>query len=280
MTSETQDTIAITRSYYDSADADNFYFHVWGGEDIHIGVYEGGEADIAAASRRSIELMASRLPHLCESSRVLDLGAGYGGAARYLARTAGCHVTALNISATENARTFAMCEAAGLSLRITVTEGSFEDIPAPAGSFDVVWSQDALLHSGRKERIFREVVRVLKPGGDFIFTDPMESGTGSSEDLKPVLDRIHLSSLGSFRGYESVARKAGLETAGLVDLTPHLIRHYAQVRDELQAKRTALSGLISAGYIERMLTGLDHWVSAGERGALAWGILHFRKPLY
>jgi sarcosine/dimethylglycine N-methyltransferase len=26
-----------------------------------------------------------------------------------------------------------------------------------------------------------------------------------------------------------------------------------------------------------MLTGLGHWVEAGERGHLRWGILHFRK---
>ncbi len=279
MTAETQDTTAITRSYYDSADADNFYFHVWGGEDIHIGVYEDGETDIAKASRRSIELMASRLPHLGPQSRVLDLGAGFGGAARYLARTKGCHVTTLNISAKENARSLAMCEAAGLSQLVTVIEGAFEDIPAPADSFDVVWSQDAILHSAQKDRIFQEVARVLRPGGDFIFTDPMESGTGSAEDLQPVLDRIHLSSLGSFRAYTAAAERAGLATAGVEDLTPHLIRHYARVHDELQTNRAPLSGLISPAYIERMLAGLDHWVRACERGALAWGILHFRKAV-
>ncbi|MGO9984773.1 MAG: SAM-dependent methyltransferase [Rhodomicrobium sp.] len=278
MTSAIQDPISVTRSYYDSADADNFYFHVWGGEDIHIGLYEAGETDIARASRKSVALMASRLPHLSETRRVLDLGAGYGGAARYLAKTTGCHVTALNFSATENSRSRALCEAAGLSDRIAIVEASFEKIPAPAGSFDVVWSQDALLHSGKKEQIFYEVTRVLRPGGDFIFTDPMESGSGSREDLQPVLDRIHLSSLGSYRAYAAAAESAGLRTVDMVDLTPNLTLHYARVGDELRANRAAFSGLISDEFIERMLTGLDHWVRAGERGVLAWGILHFRKP--
>jgi len=34
---------------------------------------------------------------------------------------------------------------------------------------------------------------------------------------------------------------------------------------------------VSGEYIERMITGLGHWVSAGEKGYLNWGILHFRK---
>lgn len=278
MNSAAQDLNTVTRNYYDSADADNFYYHVWGGEDIHIGIYENNETDIAKASRKTVESMAARLPRLGKGTRVLDLGAGFGGAARYLARTAGCHVTALNFSATENARALAMCEAAGLCDRVTIAEGSYEEIPAPGESFDVVWSQDALLHSAKKETVLREAARVLRSGGDFIFTDPMESGRGSREDLQPVLDRIHLSSLGSFQRYAAAAETVGLRIVDMADLTPHLARHYARVREELKARRSALSGLISESFIERMLAGLDHWVRAGERGSLAWGILHLRKP--
>ena len=34
-------TVAAT--YYDSSDADRFYAEIWGGEDIHIGLYETAE---------------------------------------------------------------------------------------------------------------------------------------------------------------------------------------------------------------------------------------------
>ena len=38
----------IAREYYDSTDADNFYYHVWGGEDLHIGWHErrGSSSDL------------------------------------------------------------------------------------------------------------------------------------------------------------------------------------------------------------------------------------------
>jgi sarcosine/dimethylglycine N-methyltransferase len=45
----------------------------------------------------------------------------------------------------------------------------------------------------------------------------------------------------------------------------------------LLKQRAALTGKVSEAYVERMLTGLQHWVDAGKAGYLAWGILHFRK---
>jgi len=41
--------VEMAKNYYDSADADTFYGLIWGGEDIHIGLYQGANDDIAAA---------------------------------------------------------------------------------------------------------------------------------------------------------------------------------------------------------------------------------------
>ena len=78
--------VKTAQDYYDSDDADNFYYHVWGGEDIHIGMYESLEDDIADASERTVDAMASQcLTKPSSQTKVLDVGAGYGGAARWLA---------------------------------------------------------------------------------------------------------------------------------------------------------------------------------------------------
>ena len=270
--------VETARQYYNSDDADNFYFHVWGGEDIHIGIYRGAEDSIAAASRRTVERMAARLAELGPATRVLDIGAGYGGSARYLARQHGCRVTALNLSEAENARNREANARQALDGLIDVEDGSFESIAHGDGSFDVVWSQDAILHSGRRETVLAEVARVLRPGGQFIFTDPMQADDCPDGVLQPVLDRIHLDSLGSPAFYRRAAAAAGLEELAFVDLSQQLPEHYARVRAELVGQRDALGGKVSGDYIERMQAGLGHWVEAGRSGYLAWGILHFRKP--
>lgn len=278
MSESYSEVVQTARDYYNSDDADNFYLHIWGGEDIHIGLYQSEREEIASASRRTVERLADRLKGITQDSRILDIGSGYGGAARYLAKRFGCKVVALNLSEKENERNRELCEAAGLGHLIEVVDGSFESIPLPDASVDAVWSQDAILHSEKREKVIAEVARALKPGGEFLFTDPMESGNRGRADLEPVLERIHLESLGSPEFYERTAKAKGLHFVAWEEKTPQLVRHYRRVREELQSQRARLKGKVSDDYIERMLVGLGNWVTAGEKGCLAWGFLHFKKP--
>jgi sarcosine/dimethylglycine N-methyltransferase len=271
--------VKTAQDYYNSNDADNFYYHIWGGEDIHIGIYESHEENIADASERTVSTMASQCQmDLTPQIRELDIGAGYGGAARWLAGKFGCHVTCLNLSETQNDRNRTLTTEQGLADRIKVIDGSFENIPADNQSFDLVWSQDAILHSSRREQVLEEVDRVLKPGGEFIFTDPMQADDCPTGVLQPVLDRIHLDSLGSFKFYRQQARRLGWEERDIINLTPQLVTHYTRVRQELLKRREALADKVSDTYMDRMIQGLGHWVDAGNSSYLSWGILHFSKP--
>lgn len=277
MTGAYSEVVQTARDYYNSEDADNFYFHVWGGEDIHVGIYRDAGEDIATASRHTVEALAERLPGLGAGRHVLDIGAGYGGAARYLANRFGCRVTALNLSEAENERNRQMSREAGLAHLIDVIDGSFEDIPLDGESCDVVWSQDAILHSGRRARVVSEVARVLRPGGRFVFTDIMQADGATQEQLQPVLDRIHLDSLGSVAFYRDAGSRVGLVGMRFEDMTPQLVRHYSRVAEVLREKRDDLKGIVSDAYMERMLQGLANWVNAGRQGHIQWGILAFDR---
>jgi len=266
--------IALARDYYDSAEADDFYRTIWGGEDIHIGLYDR-DTDIREASRRTIERMADKAGEL-SGKRVLDLGAGYGGAARVIAAEHGADVVCLNISAVENERNRSLTLEAGLEDKVAVIDGSFDTIPFDDGSFDLAWSQDSILHAPDRRAVLDEVARVLKPAGDFIFTDPMQADSiGDTEALQPIYDRIHLSDLASFDFYRGELAARGFEEVSIEDLTDHMCVHYSRVTEELSARRRELSS--SDAFVDRMLGGLRYWVSGAREGLLAWGILHFRK---
>ncbi|MDY6980008.1 MAG: methyltransferase domain-containing protein [Pseudomonadota bacterium] len=279
MSKSYSDVVETARDYYNSEDADNFYFHVWGGEDIHIGLYETGDEPIRDASLRTVEYIASKLQvKLDADKKVLDMGAGYGGVARYLARNYGCKVVALNLSERENERDRKMNQEQGLDHLIEVWDGSFESVEADDASFDVVWSQDSILHSSERGKVITEAARVLKPGGELIFTDPMQVDDCPEGVLQPVYDRIHLPSLGSIEFYRQAAKDNGLEEIEIDVMTENLVKHYGRVRRELEENRDSITDKVSDAYIDRMITGLGHWVEAGSKGYLRWGILHFRKP--
>jgi sarcosine/dimethylglycine N-methyltransferase len=275
MTDYTQ-ALTTARDYYNSGDADGFYSKIWGGEDIHIGIYRSEDEPILDASRRTVARMASRIKKLGPESRVLDIGAGYGGPARFLAESYGCEVVALNLSEVENERNRRLTGERNLEHLVEVVDGSFEDIPYDDGSFDVVWSQDAILHSGERRRVFGEVARVLREAGEFVFTDPMKADGCPDEVLQPILDRLHLDSLGSPGFYRATAREVGLRELGFEDHTDQLPTHYARVLQETEQREDELSESVSRGYLERMKKGLRHWVEGGRKGHLAWGIYHFR----
>ena len=274
--------VDTARDYYNSEDADYFYSTIWGGEDIHVGLYETADEPIRAASHRTVQTMAGYLPVLSDGHTMLDLGSGYCGAARYLAKTYGVQVKALNLSEVENQRARELNEAVHLSEKIQVIDGSFETLPFLAADqkngFDVIWSQDAILHSGQKEQVLTEAFRVLKPGGYFVFTDPMQADNCPEGVLQPILDRIHLGSLASPEFYRQISKKAGFNVIKFDNLTYQLINHYQRVLEETEKHAEKMIDKVDPGYIERMKIGLGHWINGGKQGYLAWGIFLLQKP--
>src|SRR5690606_31897432 len=119
--------------------------------DLHIGIYELTR-DIREASVETVDRMAAMLPDLNSDTKVLDIGAGYGGSMRRIVRQSGCEAVCLNLSETQNDTNRYKTRRAGLSDRLRVAHGVFEEIPDENDAYDVVWSQDAILHSDQRER--------------------------------------------------------------------------------------------------------------------------------
>ena len=105
----------------------------------------------------------------------------------------------------------------------------------------------------------------------------MKSEACPPDVLQPILDRIHLDSLGSIEYYRQLAAQVGFKEIRVEDLTPNLTAHYGRVLQELVAQRHALIRVCTEEYLSNMKIGLQHWVDAGKAGHLSWGILQFRK---
>jgi SAM-dependent methyltransferase len=266
-------------SYYDSSDADRFYGNIWGGEDIHVGIYHDDECSIREASRHSVVALANHLDDIGPATQIYDLGAGYGGAARYLARRFDCNVVCVNLSKVQNQRNRLLNHQQGLDENIKVLHGSFELIPAADASVDVIWSQDSFLHSGRRHKMASEIVRVLKPGGRLVFTDPMQADGSPAAALSAVCERLNLESLAAPGWYRNAFGALGLQLIEWCDHSHELRTHYARVQRSLRCRYDELARGISHDYLDSMLVSLDNWVTAASAGHLRWGIFHFAKPL-
>ena len=73
--------------------------------------------------------------------RLIDLGSGLGGPARWIAANYDCHVTGIDLMPEYCEAARALTEAAGLSDRIDIHQGSALETPFADASFDRAYSQ-------------------------------------------------------------------------------------------------------------------------------------------
>ncbi len=129
-----------------------------------------GEGYLSPGGPEEVERVLAGLD--LSGKRVLDLGCGAGGITLHIART---HHPAemigfdVELPVIEAARRAA--DAAGLSDCVSFVQAAPGKLPFADGSFDIVFSKDALVHVADKEAIFRDIFRVLNPGGIFAASD-------------------------------------------------------------------------------------------------------------
>lgn len=113
---------------------------------------------------------------MSSKSRVLDLGCGLGGPARFAAKTSGAHVTGIDLTAEFVETGQALTRMTGLTDLVDLVEGSILDLPFDDNSFDVAYMIHVGMNIADKTGLAKEAARVLKPGGVFAIYDVMQVG--------------------------------------------------------------------------------------------------------
>ncbi|MGD1702364.1 SAM-dependent methyltransferase [Dapis sp. BLCC M229] len=280
-TANSEQTTERARVHYNSENARYLYEIAIGSDTLNLGMYEDDpDRPIAEGMAKTTEWMAEQAENLNADCRVLDLGAGYGPAARHLAKKYGCHVTCLNISEEQNQENERRNREQGLENLIEIVFGNFKEIPFDDGSFDIVWSQDSLFHTDGQDRVLEEAYRVLKPGGQLLFMDILQADDCPDGVLKDSLQRVNIlhERLGSFHSYNSKAESLGFETIKVIDKSDQLLLHYTKLRDSVIAHYDELSKKCTPEFLESSKNGLYQWVESAEKGLFTWGLFHFRRP--
>jgi ubiquinone/menaquinone biosynthesis C-methylase UbiE len=122
---------------------------------------------------KAVTARLARLGALQSGMRVLDVGGGLGGPARVLAVEHGCRVVVLDLAESYVAAGAALTALLGLGDRVTHLAGSALALPFASGAFDIVWTQNSGMNVADKERMVEGFRRVLRPGGRYVFQEPM-----------------------------------------------------------------------------------------------------------
>jgi SAM-dependent methyltransferase len=228
--------------------------------------------DIGQHSWVTAEELEQDIPRLALSraSRFLDLGCGPCGPLAFITGQVGCHSTGTDSSEEALAAGRNRATSLGLDRLIALHQSDLNGpIPFVSGCFDAVMSLDVILHLRDRLEVFREVARVLVPGGRFLFTDAGVV-TGSITDEEVRRRAIH----GHTQMVPSGFNERMLETAGF-----RLIEHHDRTASLLKnatgrlaarlAHRAEIEPLEGSTYFERHQRYLETVVALSQRRALS-----------
>lgn len=161
--------------------------------------------------------------------RVLDLGSGLGGSARYLATEWGCRVDGVDVTAEYVDVANELAKRVGLSERVRFSIADALALPFPDGCFDLVWTEHVQMNIADKARFYGEIRRVLKRGGRLAFHDVLLGNKGHPRYPVPWAADPEISFLSSAGQLRQCLREAGLLVRNWEDKTRQSLDWYASL---------------------------------------------------
>ncbi len=210
------------------ADLDRFYRDVWG-EHVHHGLWAAGREDPEEAIEQLV-LRVAALARLRPGEAVCDIGSGYGATARLLARRYCARVTALTLVPAQHAFALSVEEE---GLRPQYLLGDWLRNSLPGESFDVAIAIESTEHMADKLGAFREICRVLRPGGRAVIAAWCAADAPSAWQMKRLLSPIctegRLPGMASEAEHRTLLREAGLIVEEVQELTTQVQRTWSVV---------------------------------------------------
>lgn len=199
---------------------------------------------------RAATLELARAAGLHAGQQVLDVGSGIGGTARCLANEFGCRVIGVDLTEEYCRAATLLSATVGLGDLVQFRQGDATALPFEDATFDVVWSEHVAMNIADKPRLYREMHRVLRPGGTLAIYDILAGTGGPVRFPVPWARTQETSFLVPPNELRRLLEDAGFRIADWVDTTDTARAWFIAL-----AERIAREGLPPLGF--HLLLGSD-----------------------
>ena len=177
--------------------------------DLEPNVFAGAD-EFHIGGRKGSEYVAKALD-IEPGQRLLDIGSGIGGPARFIANTLDVTVEGIDLTPEFVEAAVEISEMVGMTEQVSFQVGSAISIPFDDDTFDA----STMLHVGMnisdKELLFSEMARVTKPYGSIVVYDVMRTGEDDLVFPMPWSSTSEYSFVDTVNAYVKAAESAGLE---------------------------------------------------------------------
>ena len=162
--------------------------------------------------------------------RLLDIGCGLGGAARFFAQEYDCRVVGIDLSEEYVNVANVLAQRVGLDDRVSFEAGSALALPFEPGGFDAAYMLHVGMNIEDKSRLFAEVRRILKPSGLFGIYDVMRLAAGELHYPVPWTSSAEVSFVAAAEDYRRLLVAEGFEVMKERDRRDFALEVFAQMK--------------------------------------------------
>ena len=198
--------------------------------------------------------------------RVLDIGCGIGGPARWIAHRTGCHITGVDLTPPFVEAAGALAAACGMEDRLRFLEGSALALPVPDAAFDRAYSQNVVMNIADKPAFYAEAFRALKPGGTIALSNLAAGPAGPPTYPLPWAASVDTSFLSTPEATRADILAAGFEILAFRDASAEIAAFNAELRARAKAgapPRQGMAVLVGEAIVERQRNSA-HGLAGGQ----------------
>ncbi|HVT20261.1 MAG TPA: methyltransferase domain-containing protein [Mycobacteriales bacterium] len=252
------------------------------GDQLHYGVFERADDDLATATDRLTDLMieAARLTATSGPVDLLDIGSGTGVVACRIAEQYGARVLGITTSSVgvETGRLNAAAQGLAERVRFEQRDGTRTDLPD--ATFDVAWALESSHLMRQRERLLSECARVLRPGGRVALCDIMLRRELAFAEVKALRKELALlrdvfgdAHMERMQRYVEWLQPLGVDVDVATDLTAQTRPTFAAWRANIDTHETAITELIGAPSMSQFRDSTYVLESLWDDGVMGYGLV-------